>query len=85
MATVRVRIAVAVDPSGKWNAVGYTKDGDANNLLSDEDMESACEFVSGGEARYWITATLAVPEVIAVEGDVQQAEAYDALRRELKE
>lgn len=72
MPTVRVRIAVVVDPSGKWNAVGYSKDGDLNNVLGDDDMDFAIEGLGdgSGESRFWITATLPVPEAATVEGEV---------------
>lgn len=59
MPTVFVKIAVAVDPEGKWNAVGFSNEG---TLGAPEAMEFAVEGVGDGEARYWLTAILHVPE-----------------------
>jgi anti-sigma factor RsiW len=65
--TVKVRVAVAVDPKGDWNACGSCR-------MSDVDsMSFATEVVADGEARYWLTADLVVPEIsdipAAVESD----------------
>ena len=59
MPTVFVKVAVAVDPAGKWSASGWSKDG---TLGAEEAMDIAAECVGDGEARYWITAILHVPE-----------------------
>lgn len=58
MGTVKVRIAVAVDYTGNWNAVGYPVKSDTNNDL----MSWAIEPLETGESRYWITTELEVPE-----------------------
>lgn len=57
MGKVKVRIAVAVDPTGDWNAYGY------KHIRSDADMMAiACEVLSTGEARYFLEAELDIPE-----------------------
>ena len=63
--TVTVRIAVAVDPAGCWNAVG-------TNAIDDDDaMNLAIDGVGGGETRYWVTATLPIPEAREIAGKVE--------------
>jgi hypothetical protein len=54
--TVRVRVAVAVDTQGEWNAAGWSSG------TEDERMEIACDNVQPGEARYWLEANLPLPE-----------------------
>lgn len=67
MATVFVQIAVAVSPDGKWNACGFPEPG---KLVADDAMNIAVDGLGpgGGEARYWVTVVLHVPEVETVEG-----------------
>lgn len=68
MATVKVRIAVAVDAKGEWNACGYS------GARSDADKMDMCvETLADGEARYWLEAELAIPEIHAVQADVSAA------------
>ena len=68
MATVKVKIAVAVDPTGLWCAHGATE-------ISDDDaFDTPVECVGFGEARYWVTAELAIPEPTTVEGVVAEAD-----------
>ena len=68
MATVKVRIAVAVDAKGEWNACGYS------GAHSDADKMDMCvETLADGEARYWLEAELAIPEIHAVQADVSAA------------
>lgn len=63
--TVKVRIAVAVDPTGCWNSAG-------GGSLSDSDaMEFAAEVLETGEAHFWLTAELPVPEVTEVAATVE--------------
>jgi len=62
MTTIKVRIAVAVDPKGQWNAVGWS------TAPSDDDMSDlALEGVGEGERIYWLTAELDVPARFAPE------------------
>lgn len=67
--TVNVRIAVAVDCSGAWNASGCP------TASGNDIMELACEGVADGAARYWITAELVVPENREISGTVETAKA----------
>ena len=65
--TVTVRIAVAIDPHGEWNAVG-------TNAIDDDDaMNLAIDGVKAGEARYWVTAALPIPEPQEIAGTVETA------------
>lgn len=66
--TVKVRIAVVVANNGKWNAYAYS------GAKSDKDnMDIALEGLEeDGEARYWVTAELAVPEEVNVQGAVEK-------------
>ena len=68
MATVKVRIAVAVDARGNWNACGFSA------ARSDKDkMDSCVEMLDDGEARYWLEAELAIPETPTIQADVAAA------------
>lgn len=68
MATVKVRIAVAVDDTGNWNACGW------KNAPNDaEKMDLCVESLNDGEARYWLEAELALPEVLALQASVSAA------------
>jgi hypothetical protein len=69
--TVKVRIAVAVDPDGCWNSAGWLM-GNGENA-GWEAMELACENVGTGERRYWVHAEVAVPEPEDVQGTVSDA------------
>lgn len=60
MATVKVRIAVAVDKDGKWNSCG------ASGMEDDDMLGLAADCVETGERRYWITAELEMPSVDTV-------------------
>ena len=57
MKTVKVRIAVTVDLHGDWNAAGWGRTGN-----SDDMMDMAMEHISEGEAQYWVIAELEIPE-----------------------
>ena len=64
--TVRVRIAVAVDPDGFWSANGWAG---SNEKVH---MERACDTVGEGEARYWLEADLPIPEQQTFEATVTE-------------
>ena len=65
MATVKVRIAVAVAPEGDWNACGWS------GTASDDDKMSLCvDSLASGEKRYWLEAELEVPSVDRVQASV---------------
>jgi len=68
MPTVRVRIAVAVDPDGDWNSCGWKGGGDENA------MEICTESIGSGEARYWLEADLPVPEIATIQAAVTKDE-----------
>ena len=62
--TVTVRIAVAVDPSGDWNAYG------GGGMKDKDAMEFATEVFADGETRFWLTAELPVPVAVDVAATV---------------
>jgi len=64
--TVNVKIAVAVDHNGEWWACGWP-DGDDGEM-----MEATLDNIEKGEARYWLTATLVVPEAVLVHATVER-------------
>lgn len=66
MKTVKVRIAVAVEPTGYWVASGEKG--------SSGSMDVVVDCVKSGEARYWVTAELQVPEAKEVAGIVKSAQ-----------
>lgn len=67
MKTVKVRIAVAVDPSGDWNSDGWMRG-------KDKDMrEQAVDPLQDGAAVYWLTAELPVPEAQEIAATVEEA------------
>lgn len=68
MQTAQVRIAVAVGPDGRWSATG------GSHADPDQSMYFAEQMVQPGEARYWLTATLPVPEAQTVEADAEPKE-----------
>lgn len=64
---VKVRIAVAVDREGQWNAAGWsTKEGTPADWAA---MDIAIDAV--GEAHYWITAELPVPGEVEIAGVIE--------------
>lgn len=68
MATVRVRIAVAVTPEGEWNACGWS------GSESDDDKMSICvDSLASGEKRYWLEADLEVPSTGEMQASVTAA------------
>ena len=65
--TVTVRVAVAVDPSGDYAAGGWSG-GEAW-----EDQDYILDNLENGEARYWLTAELALPSPpLEVEASVEE-------------
>jgi len=63
---VRVRIAVAVDAKGNWNAAGWGRP----VAKEQEAMDIAVDGVDDGEVRYWVEADLIVPRERIVSGNV---------------
>jgi hypothetical protein len=71
MATIEVKIAVAVDRNGNWCSAGWKDAGDK------EKRDSAAEYVEPGERIYWLTARVEVPGTepeIEVPADVTPAQ-----------
>jgi len=66
--TVKIRVAVAVDSEGKWNASGWNRNNGKNNDI--EAMDLAISGVDQGECRFFIEATLPIPEVTTIDADV---------------
>jgi hypothetical protein len=56
--TIRVRIAVAVDSGGEWNANGW---GGLEQPYEPDAMSMARECVGSDAAQYWIEAELPIP------------------------
>lgn len=65
MKTVKVRIAVAVDPSGQWTAAGWPN-------MEHVDM-CAVDDLGPGESYFWVEAELPIPEITTVEGTTSVA------------
>lgn len=69
--TVKIRVAVAVDPSGDWYAAGWSMyNGEPNSV---EAMDEAIDGVESGEACYWLEAELPIPEFPTVQAKVEVA------------
>lgn len=58
---MKVRIALAIDSTGQWNAMGY---GNVNQLPVEDGelMEIAVDSVSEGERRYWVEVDIDLPK-----------------------
>ena len=61
--TVTPRIALAVSPDGKWNAVGC-------NDIDDDDAMGLAMADLPVCAAYWVTVTLPIPEAREIAGKV---------------
>ena len=66
MKTVKVRIAVAVDPEGDWDARGESGQQDVRTLR-------ALAYNSNLDRVYWLTAELPVPEAQEIAATVEEA------------
>lgn len=69
MRTVKVRIAVAVDRDGRWSAYAYS---DKDGIVKTTHDDLFVDDMKDGEARYFVTAELPVPESVDVEGTVEK-------------
>lgn len=68
---VKVKIAVAVDPGGNWNASGWLNLKNGEPELGDA-MGSAIDSVAQGEKHYQLTAWLDIPgEPEEIEGEME--------------
>ena len=66
---MKIRIAVAVGPDGKWRAFGTEKDDDTS---AEETALMLLPFSLRAKAViYWITAEVPVPQSAEIEGRVQ--------------
>lgn len=65
MATVKVRIAVAVRPNGVWSAEGRS------NWSGDFAMRIATASLPDFATHYWLTAELPIPEPQTIEATVE--------------
>jgi hypothetical protein len=67
MPDVQVRIAVAVDVTGEWYAIGA-------NIYSDKQAAFEARNGWGGPNKVvtWLTATLQVPEAVEVQANVEE-------------
>lgn len=68
--TIKVRIAVAVDPRGGWCAAGWGTDEKGDNKRA---MDMALDGVGEGEARYWVEVVLPLPSVPVVNAVAEPA------------
>ncbi len=66
--TVKVRVAVAVDPEGNWTAWGV----DSDSLIRDYMQSGMLEDLKAGERYYILTATLDLPTPTEVEASVEE-------------
>ena len=79
MKKVRVKIAVAVDHTGNWSAVGW------KGLEDNEAFSYAIESLEPGEARNWIEAELSIPEIKTItEVTIKQVEEHYQLSKATK-
>ncbi len=68
--TVKVRVPVAVDHEGRYAACRWWNEGREGDWR--DFMDVALDELHEGEARYWLTAELPIPEV-EVEAEVEKA------------
>lgn len=74
--TVKCRIALAVDPTGKWTAGGGSDD---NGQFVD-GFDYVLDGLELGEARYYVTVEVPVPndpEPTEIPGEVEEAFRLD--------
>lgn len=60
----KIRIALAIDPNGTWNASGWSDETDECK------MGNAVDCIGQNEARYWIECEVDIPEVKTIQGVV---------------
>lgn len=71
MRTVKVRIAVAVDPKGRWYGMGSGGPSQISFPMNHDEMLETVDMEQCGpsEKLYWVTAELLVPEVETIAGE----------------
>jgi hypothetical protein len=67
MPDVQVRIAVAVDKSGRWNSSG------GSGIDERDSLRWCTDCIDTPSKVYWLTATLPVPEAQTVRAEVSDA------------
>ena len=72
MKTVKVKIAVAVDPTGKWSASGWSMQN--GEPAEREAMDIAIDGVDEGEVGYWLEAEVPIPETEIISAKVLPAD-----------
>ena len=72
MAKHKVRIALAIDTEGDWNATGW---GNVRKLpMADTElMNVACDTIGTGESRYFVEVEIEMPEVKVIEAEAKPA------------
>jgi hypothetical protein len=74
--TIRIRIAVAVDSGGEWNACGW---GGRDQPYDPESMTMARRTVGSDAAQYWVEAEVPIPELchsrdaVEIDGEVESS------------
>lgn len=76
MSTVKIRIAVAVDPKGRWYAHGQSTDSGAPFPSNHDELLETVDIAECGpnEALFWVTAELPIPETAEVAGEALPAD-----------
>ena len=64
---VKVRIALAATPDGKWNCCG------ASGMDEDDMMSLAVDTMAEGETRFWLNAEVEIPEIAEHSVQVEKA------------
>jgi hypothetical protein len=67
MKTVKIRVAVSVDPGGDWSASG------CKGMKDQDAIEFSRETIGDQERTYWLTAEVEVPETLEVPTSVTVA------------
>ena len=65
MKTVKVRVALAIMPTGKWVAGGWSE-GEEDDII-----QTCLEYMSGEEQMVWLEAEVPIPEVPVIRAEVQ--------------
>lgn len=71
---VTVRIAVAVDPRGRWVAHGWYAGGDSAGPRNHDELLETYDYecIGPSERLFWLTAELPVPSIDEVSAAVEE-------------
>jgi hypothetical protein len=69
MKTIRVRIAVAVDPGGSWSSCGWQHADNAPRSDEDKAMD-ALDTMSAAAVVHFVEADIPLPTTETIEGEV---------------